>query len=126
MTVQELLTLSEEMAQGFHDHTKDGKCSGCGDCCGKWLPVTKKEIERIRRYIKENQIPVQNNADPTACPFRSEAEGKCLVYPVRPAICRDFRCDKPAKNIPARAHLYHGKIIIYDMRAAFCGKEAQE
>lgn len=28
----------EDMESGVYDFTKDGKCSGCGQCCMNYLP----------------------------------------------------------------------------------------
>ena len=37
------------------NHVKDfsinGKCSMCGECCGAILPVSEKEIKRIKKYV---------------------------------------------------------------------------
>jgi len=42
----------EDMERGVYDFTKDGKCSGCGQCCSSILPLSSSEIKEIRRYIK--------------------------------------------------------------------------
>lgn len=57
------------------------------------------------------------------CPFRDEIGRRCTIYPVRPAICQDFRCDKPRKKIQANKAMYDGKYAPVDMRATFFGKE---
>ena len=45
------------------NHVKDfsinGKCSMCGECCGAILPVSEKEIKRIKKYVKYAQIPLK-------------------------------------------------------------------
>lgn len=118
----------EGMESGAYDFTVDGKCSNCGSCCSNFIPVSSKEIKLIRRYVEKHKIKEQKRLIPTAdpyidctCPFRSEEERKCLVYEVRPAICRDFQCDKPAKHIKANKNLYHGKYMVCDMRREFFG-----
>lgn len=125
-----VIQLIEGMESGIYDFTVDGKCSGCGACCSRWLPVSDTEIKTIRRYMKNHKTPEQKHIPPTAkpvldatCPFRSEIEGKCLIYSVRPAICRDFQCDKPAKKIRADRALYQGKFMVCDMRRVFYGRE---
>ena len=116
-----------DMKAGVMDFTVDGKCSGCGQCCSNYLPVGKHEVENIRRYIKKHGIKEIKRFGPQrdmidmVCPFRSDIEGKCLIYPVRPAICRDFQCDKPRKNIEADKAMYHGKFSVVNMRAEFFG-----
>ena len=118
-----------DMESGVYDFTVDGKCSGCGQCCSNYLPVGQGEVDKIRRYINKYGIkevtrfsPCKNQVD-MVCPFRSDVEGKCLVYPVRPAICEDFRCDKPRKKIAADKEKYHGKYRVVNMRYEFFGHE---
>mgnify|MGYP002802521453 FL=1 len=118
--------IRQEMEDGVYDFTQDGRCSGCGSCCSRFLPVSGKEVKAIRRYVRKKKIQEQRHIYPTAspqddwtCPFRSEKERKCLIYEVRPAICRDFRCDKPAKQIKADKDMYHGRYQVVDMRREF-------
>lgn len=83
------------------DCTKDGKCSGCGQCCSNYLPVSDREIKTIRRYIKKNNItparhviaPVSAKPIDMICPFRDEEKGICTIYEVRPLICKAFQCN---------------------------------
>lgn len=119
-----------DISADLHDYTVNGECSNCGQCCSNFLPVGKHEVERIRRYIKKHKIEAQVRRYPTrkhmidfVCPFRAEGEKKCLIYPVRPAICQDFRCDKPSRGIMADKAMYHGKYPAIDMRATFYGGE---
>lgn len=116
----------KDMESGVHDFTVDGKCSNCGSCCSNLLPMSAKEIKVIKRYIKKKGIKEQVRRWPAAatpadftCPFRSDAERKCLIYEVRPAICRDFQCDKPRKQIHADRDMYHGRYTVCDMRKEF-------
>lgn len=118
----------EEMKSGVYDFTKDGECSNCGECCSNYLPVSQKEIEAIRRFIQNKKIreqrlmlPLSGRLLDLTCPFRDNSEKKCAIYPVRPAICRNFRCDKPRKQIMADKWMYHEKHSIVDMRKEFFG-----
>ena len=91
------------------NHVKDfsinGKCSMCGECCGAILPVSEKEIKRIKKYVVEHNIKINVNPINTlsekmidlTCPFRNNKERKCDIYEVRPKICRSFICN--LKNI---------------------------
>ena len=81
------------------DATINGVCSKCGQCCSAILPVTPQEIEQIRKYIEKNEIKPEptlkilaNKTIDLTCPFYKQ--NKCLVYEVRPRICKDFMCDK--------------------------------
>ncbi len=109
-------------------HTKDGKCSGCGECCTDILPLTKKEVSRIRDYIQRKHIPeyrnvmLANSYDLT-CPFRNEDKGICTIYEVRPEICRDFMCDKDPKEMMKNRDLMHKTRQIVLMRHEFYGSD---
>ena len=50
---------------GVKDFTINGKCSGCGNCCANFLPVSNVEVDRIRRYIKKHGIKEQLRRFPT-------------------------------------------------------------
>ena len=120
----------EDMRNGVYDYTKDGECSRCGNCCSNLLPVSAKEAKRIREYVRRNHIGECVNRPPTAepvedwtCPFRDNMKKICTVYEVRPAICRDFRCDKPRKQIEADKRMYHGRYDVVNMRETFFPKE---
>lgn len=80
------------------DFTCNGECSNCGQCCSNLLPMSRKEIKRIKAYIKKHHIKEQRHngimgVDMT-CPFRDEANKKCLIYEVRPCICQLFICNQ--------------------------------
>lgn len=79
---------------------KNNKCLKCGKCCANILLLTSMEIQRIKKYIKENNIvPVNRNSvvlfSSTAyvdcCPFLTK-ENLCSIYEVRPKICKEFKC----------------------------------
>lgn len=116
-----------DMERGVYDFTHDGKCSNCGNCCSDILPITEKEIKRIRAYIKTHQIKEQKHFIPSKipaaidliCPFRSNAERKCVIYEVRPLICIDFRCDNAKKKIGACDELYSDLRTFRSMRETF-------
>lgn len=91
----------------IYDCTNNGKCSGCGDCCSNILPITKKEISEIKKYIKDYGIKKQEhrsfflsaNTIDMVCPFcDTNKELKCTIYPVRPSICKIFLCSNAAKR----------------------------
>lgn len=85
------------------NYTCNGECSGCGQCCGDILNLSKEEILRIDRYLKRHKV------DPTpmiklvsydnTCPFRDNKNKKCKIYEARPEICRVFKCDKTPEEV---------------------------
>lgn len=118
----------ENMDHGVYDFTVDGECSQCGACCSNLLPVSSKEVKEIHRYVKKHHIPEQKRLTPLAdvaldltCPFRSETEKKCLIYSVRPQICRSFRCDYPRRHIQMNKEMLHKRYQVVDMRKEFYG-----
>lgn len=88
------------------DFTVNGKCSQCGGCCSRSLPLTDDEKESIKKFIKKkkvkphklatNPLLAQEPIDFT-CPFlrfNNDAEAWCSIYPVRPGVCKAFQCNK--------------------------------
>ncbi|NLT15400.1 MAG: YkgJ family cysteine cluster protein [Clostridiales bacterium] len=68
-------------------------CQNCGACCGVIL-CSKAELREIRKYVKATpglaKIANSHNKNPLTCQFRDNDDKKCLIYPVRPLICRLF------------------------------------
>ena len=95
---EEIQGVLHAMKSGLYDFTEGGKCSDCGSCCSALLSVTRKEIKLMKRYVKAHRIRAEENGDGSSCPFRNEKERQCMIYPVRPQICRSFRCDRLAEN----------------------------
>lgn len=88
---------------GFEDYTVNSACSGCGECCSNLLPMTRREIDAIRKYVRsygikprKHFIPTRNPVLDGICPFRDNANRRCTIYEARPAVCRIYRCDKAA------------------------------
>lgn len=107
------------------DFTIDGKCSSCGACCSNLLPLSEQEVNRIKAYIKKHGIKEQRHnfvvgVDMT-CPFRDERNKKCLIYNIRPAICREFMCNHSHEDIMRAKLNYHEKNRVVFMRSEFFG-----
>lgn len=92
-----LKTIREGME--ITDCTNNGECSNCGGCCSNFLPVTPREIESIRQYIKrygikpqKHFIPSRNPVYDMICPFRDNTKRRCIIYDVRPHVCRVWNC----------------------------------
>ncbi|MGN1105715.1 MAG: YkgJ family cysteine cluster protein [Huintestinicola sp.] len=88
-------------------------CKNCGKCCGT-IPATPEEISKIVDYINENDITPSGSYKST-CPFRDNRQKKCLIYPVRPLICRLFGVTKGNMNCP------HGNSADIDGRKFLAG-----
>ena len=70
----------------------------CGKCCGL-ISMSELEDRRVRRFLEENHLEVQFYNDPLDVTYVKALHGenrcyfldkrqRCLVYPVRPIICR--------------------------------------
>ncbi len=99
---------------GYACHCIDGACSGCGECCADMLPLSDKELERIKEYARSHNLKEHRQApffalDATdfTCPFRNQLEQRCDIYPVRPEICRNFICSKPLEVAHAERDRIH-------------------
>lgn len=117
----------DEMNSGVYDFTDNGKCTQCGACCSRYLPMTQKEADVIHRFVKKHDIkefkhlfPVSNDTFDMTCPFMddSKQKEKCRIYPVRPEICKQFICSKEKK--PFNGHWQQYSVV--DMRKEFYGK----
>lgn len=89
----------------------NGCCSCCGDCCIEFIPWTEKEIEIVKAYLKEHpEITEQNKVHDSninvKCAFNDEKTHRCLIYPVRPSICKCFKCNQDPKDISKNRGVY--------------------
>lgn len=117
----------DKMNSGVYDFTDDGKCTQCGACCSRYLPMTQKEADVIHRFVKKHDIkefkhlfPVSNDTFDMTCPFMddSKQKEKCRIYSVRPEICKQFICSKEKK--PFNGHWQQYSIV--DVRSEFFGE----
>ena len=82
-------------------HTARGSHRGCGECCGRFLPVTAAEVAVLRAYVAAHGIRLRPEAPGTldlTCPLLT-ADRMCAAYPVRPAICRVYDCAEHARGV---------------------------
>lgn len=122
-----------DMERGVYDFTKDGKCSECGQCCSNLLPMSEKEVAEIRRYIKKHRIRERKHSYPAplanppemdlTCPFLDESKenNKCVIYPVRPEICRIFICNVPPSKVRENKSEFWKTHVAVDVRETFFG-----
>lgn len=61
-------------------------CKNCGECCGL-VPISEKEYNDIKKYCIENNIKPKK-AGMLDCPFRDNENKICMVYEVRPMLCK--------------------------------------
>lgn len=120
----------EDMNNGTYDMTNNGECTQCGSCCSNILPMTEKEIRKIKSYIKIHKVKEQKHNDvllknitiDLTCPFldESKTKEKCLIYQVRPKICREFNCCPSKRKELDFEHKMKCRIV--NVRSEFYGK----
>lgn len=124
------LDISSNMMDTYqkgNNYTVNGTCSRCGACCTHHLMVTKKEEKTIRDYIKQHPIKPIHHGTPTkdsgsidlVCPFLNDKGMimSCTIYPVRPIICRIYKCDLSEEESSALldAELKKGNLTLMDI-----------
>ena len=126
MRTSGLDTMFRTLGEGVKNYTAHGQCSNCGECCSNLLPISEREIKEIRRYIRVNDVKEHKHNGPTmtptldlTCPFRNDAKQCCDIYPVRPFICRDFKCDKSQARLLANIDKYDDDTRCVNMREMF-------
>ena len=90
----------------YENRTHKGHCIKCGSCCTAFLPLSEEDIIVIKQYLSTHEIKPEHNNNTydtidTVCPFLSK-EGLCLIYEVRPLICRVFKCNKTGQQVNQR------------------------
>lgn len=122
-----------DMNNGVYDFTDNGKCIQCGQCCSNLLPMSKQEIDTIRRYIKKHRVKehkhffslINPQIDMT-CPFLDDGKKteKCTIYQVRPQICKSFSCN-PAERSKGDKELFNcaGHRTVVNVRETFYGRK---
>lgn len=115
------------------DLTKDGKCTGCGQCCSNYLPMSETDVIRIKKWMSKNKVKEQKHILPTnnlsidlTCPFldMSKPDKKCSIYHVRPSICKAFKCNDK-EGAMKNKQLYHERYRVVDMRNEFFGRATE-
>jgi Fe-S-cluster containining protein len=104
-----------EMNSGYTCFCVDGKCSNCGECCTDMLPVSQRELQRIKQYVTKHHLKEHHShfalvtTEPVVdyvCPFRNSLAKRCDIYEVRPEVCRSFICTKSEEQ----AHIDRDRI----------------
>ena len=117
-TVEEILKTVLSGTAKITDNSICGQCSKCGECCTNLLPVSQKEVDIIQRYVIANKIRPQTQMlvmqNRLTCPYYNGK--KCLIYEVRPLICKEFYCYKKPSTEMAKK-FEKDKYITVDMWA---------
>lgn len=115
-TVEKMLESVIKGEGKITDNSVCGKCSKCGECCTNLLPISQEELDTIQKYVIENKIRPQSHMlvmqNRLCCPYYNGQ--KCLIYEVRPLICREFYCYKKPSYETGKKFL-NDKYITVDM-----------
>lgn len=117
----------EDIPNEVTNFLNGGKCSNCGACCTQNLVMSETEFKRIVNYVNSKHIKEYRNLIPTVdrlfditCPFRNNTTNTCMIYPVRPSICRIFKCDISQMEINKKMINTYGKemtkLSVYNLR----------
>lgn len=100
----------KNFAKAPENFTCNGKCSCCGNCCIPWCPITEEEYQIINDYIEKNKIePIplkERNNYYMDCCFHDRKNKKCLIYEVRPEVCKNFICSASFKKVDKDRRYY--------------------
>lgn len=103
---------------------KNPDCKNCNECCTITASVSKAELKAMKRYVsrhKDVKRLINKNVENMVslgvnmyCPFSDKETKKCLVYPVRPEVCKEFHCAKE-KTDKFKRIVRSNKFIIGDL-----------
>lgn len=103
---------------------KNPNCKNCNECCTITASVSKTELKAMKRYItrhKDIKKLINKNIEGMVglgasmyCPFSDRETKKCLVYKVRPEVCKEFHCSKE-KTEKFKRIVRSNKFIIGDL-----------
>ena len=96
------------------------ECNRCGRCCttSGHITITEQELAEIKQYLKDNGINKRPHVirdqdslsfNGTPCPLYDKFMKGCLVYPVRPQICKDF----PREHLRRRAQRVEWPLVSF-------------
>ena len=117
-TLEEILKTVLNGTVKITDNSTCGNCSKCGECCTNLLPISQKELDTIQEYVIKNKIRPQTQIlvmqNRLTCPYYNGK--KCLIYEVRPLICKEFYCYKEP-SIEMAKKFEKDNYIVVDMWA---------
>ena len=104
-------------------------CISCNDCCSLATVITKKEYNRIKKYLTTdvNGIALYKQGKELIkryrkdgiiyfkCPLSLEYSKKCGIYKIRPQICRDFHCKSELNKVKQRPKYGEHEYTIFDL-----------
>lgn len=98
--------------------SKNGECIECSSCCSIFTPISIEELKILKRLftgkIIKNYVKILNENKEgfsATCPFSDFETKKCLIYNLRPSVCKTFHCDpklvKPVEFLKGRKFIFN-------------------
>lgn len=79
-------------------YTARGTHEGCGQCCGRFMPLFPHEAVVLRNAARELEIrPEKPGEVDLTCPLL-DGSGRCMAYDKRPTICRAYDCSEHVRG----------------------------
>lgn len=78
----------------IRDAMTSGDCEGCGGCCGRIIPMTKRERARLVEYARTHRLDARRHearpgaGRPMDCALLDPDTNRCRAYAARPLVCR--------------------------------------
>lgn len=104
--------------------TERGSCRGCGECCSRFLPMSRMDERRLAAYVKSHGVvprPESEGSLDLTCPLLSDGH-ECMAYDARPDVCRVYRCDEHARGL-LRPPAFAGHMRLVDVRELLDGRD---
>lgn len=108
------------------DFTVDGACAKCGACCSTFLPLTAKEIKRLRSWVKKHSYKPTSVLDALdiTCPFLDKDTARCACYEIRPEVCRVFLCKTMHEGVRPQLSRPQKRYEVVNLRQVIFGEES--
>lgn len=110
-----------ERLDEIYANVPEAVCARCGECCGP-LAFTVLEEKNIEKYLEDEGISVHAcvvgrskdnvfafTAD-KKCPFIGD--NGCIIYPVRPIVCRLFGVIRGGKDLSCKKVVCEQKLPV--------------
>lgn len=118
----------KEYLQGMKlpNHTVNGQCSSCGECCLDFRYITEAEYREIKAFVNRNELVEQfvvGEGVDLSCPFFSKSDKECKIYEIRPFQCRQFLCSLSQEEMDVQEASLKRKSSLVSFRHQFFGNE---
>ncbi|MGL4774522.1 MAG: YkgJ family cysteine cluster protein [Clostridium sp.] len=100
------------------------RCNNCNECCSYATILTEEEFKALKKFIsttagkkiyqeakrKHKAKAIKYRSINFMCPFSSKTR-KCMIYNLRPKVCRDFHCKESLNKLKKEHRIATGYVI---------------